>query len=589
MRSHSRRVATPVVAGAVWVAIASLLWREQLGAHLISIITGLGMVTAVPLGLLAASAGSRPSRFRKIAELTALPGGAIASVSLAIDPGTAAGAIAAIWLFPTASVALWGVSRFLSRGAWPIEELAIDAGLIYLPIAALWLLASRLGGTPLGFVEPIVSLTAVHFIYAGFGAAIFAGALGRCIGDAPKSRRLRRLYWLGAAGAIAAVPIVALGIWLSPAVELAGAILLALAMLKLAALGMTAAQTNLGSPTARMLVAAASSALLFTMGCAVIFAVGELRGVQILSIAEMVDFHGVVNAVAFVVGGLAGFALAAPLARYSGSRAPFSRLSGDLAPAAAQPEKSIGADFFDRIDAVVGEDNPPHGLIDSLEEYARPQLNPQFVDLAIRRFYERTADYRIAVVPKWRWYARPLAGLFRRWSRRVGQLGLPFDPVADSEMQSRLAWLSPDIDGRDHPRAWVRTYTGSGEVVYAAAYATHETAAVPYMNIAFPLPRGNMTSILRVDFYGGGGLAITTRRAGDDHGDEGIFLVRGRRALRMPANETIYVVARREAKHLGLTRPPKEAAKATAVARHDLWVFGIKVLELEYWLTPRAL
>jgi hypothetical protein len=294
----------------------------------------------------------------------------------------------------------------------------------------------------------------------------------------------------------------------------------------------------------------------------------------------MVDFHGVVNALAFVVAGLCGFAIAAPLARYSGSRAPFSRLAGD--------GKRIGADYFDRVGAVVASDTAPRGLIDSLADYARPQLNPQFVDLAIRRFYEKTGDYAISVVPRWRWFARPAAALFRRRARRVGQLGLPFDPVADAEMESRLAWLTAEVDGRDHPRAWVRTYRESGEVVYAAAYATHVSAGVPYMNIAFPLPSGNMTSVLRVDFYGGGGLAVTTRRAGSDHGDEGIFWVRGRRALRLPMNETITVVARREAKQLGLGTPPEGASRATAVARHDLWVFGVKVLELEYWLTPRS-
>jgi len=336
-------------------------------------------------------------------------------------------------------------------------------------------------------------------------------------------------------------------------------------------------QAALASTTARALVAAASSALLFTMACAVLYAVGEVRGKQILSIAEMVDFHGVINALGFVIAGLAGFALAAPLSRYSGSRAPFSRLAGD---------KTIGADFFDDIGAVVGGDNPPRGLIDSLEDYARPQLNPQFVDLAIRRFYERTSDYSIAVVPRWRWYARPFAALARRWSRRVGQLGLPFDPISDAEMKTRLAWLRSDIDGRDHPRAWVRTYLETGEVAYAAAYSTHETAGVPYMNIAFPLPNGNMSSVLRIDFFGGGGLAVTTRRSASDTGDEGIFWVRGQRALRLPMNETIYVVARREAKQLGLSVPPEGAGNATAVARHDLWVLGLKVLELEYWLTP---
>ena len=562
----------PVLAGALWVAIAALVWGDRLGAHLVELVCGLGLITAVPLGLAASAAGARPSRFRTIAELSALPLGAVAAGSLVRHPSAVTGAIAAVWVVPATAAALWGVSRIARRGLRPIEELAIDAGLIYLPVGALWLIAGRAGATPLGFVEPLVTLTAIHFTYAGFGAAVFAGVLGRCL---PPSR----VYDTGALAAVAAVPVVALGIWLSPALELAGALALAAGLMALAACGLKAAHFALESATSRALVAAASTALLFSMSCAAIFAAGELRGEPLLSIAEMVDLHGVVNALAFVIAGLAGLALAAPAPRHDGSRAPFSRLAG------AGP---IGADFFDRIGAVVGRSNPPRGLIDSLDDYARPELNPQFVDLAIRRFYEKTGDYAICVVPRWRWFARPAAALWRRFSRRVGQLGLPFDPVSDGEMNSELAWLEGAVDGRDHPRGWVRTYAATGEVVYAAAYATHETDGVPYMNIAFPLPRGNMSSILRVDFHGGGGLAVTTLPAGRDSGDEGVFWVAGDRALRLPVNETIYVVARREATRLGLSDPPEGAAGATVVARHDLWIFGLKVLELEYWLTPRS-
>ena len=51
-------------------------------------------------------------------------------------------------------------------------------------------------------------------------------------------------------------------------------------------------------------------------------------------------------------------------------------------------------------------------------------------------------------------------------------------------------------DGRTNVRAWVRWYADTGEAIYAAAYATHALGSQVYMNIAFPLPLGNLTSIL---------------------------------------------------------------------------------------------
>ena len=37
-------------------------------------------------------------------------------------------------------------------------------------------------------------------------------------------------------------------------------------------------------------------------------------------------------------------------------------------------------------------------------------------------------------------------------------------------------------DGRSNVRAWVRTYIGSGNAVYVAAYANHSDGKKTYMN-----------------------------------------------------------------------------------------------------------
>src|SRR4029077_12231627 len=108
--------------------------------------------------------------------------------------GVAAGALASAWLLVTIVIAARGIARLHGRGLRDLADLAIDAGMFLLPVGGGWLVLSRLGVRPLGFEEPIVLLTAVHFHYAAFTTLILIGLSGRRL----ETRRTYRAVVMGA-------------------------------------------------------------------------------------------------------------------------------------------------------------------------------------------------------------------------------------------------------------------------------------------------------------------------------------------------------------------------------------------------------
>ena len=105
------------------------------------------------------------------------------------------------------------------------------------------------------------------------------------------------------------------------------------------------------------------------------------------------------------------------------------------------------------------------------------------------------------------------------------------------------------------------------------------------MNISFPLPAGNLTSILRVDPHptDRGGLVLSTLPRKDGHGDEGIYFANRLRPFRLPFNETITVWQNdivQEGLHFS-GPATTDTEHASINARHDMWLFGIHFLTLD--------
>ena len=494
----------------------------------------------VPLGFLLIA---RPDRYGRLpvtyrlARWLMAPAAILAAASFYTD-----GLLTIPWLVFGLLCGCYGLARLLPRGFKHPEELAIDAGLLFLPVGCTWLTLSALEVRPLGFSEEIVMLTAVHFHYAGFTAMVIMGMTGRVL-PLP-----RFCLW----GAIAGISLLALGIAFSPVLEIAAAVLLAAALLWVAWLQVL---------TSRRLLALAGLSLGVGMVLAGVYAAGEFLERPLLTIPQMVISHGVFNALGFGLLGTIGWFALHPKSRRPEAGIPFSRLPGTL---------RIGAGYFERVNAVRAE-HQPAGLVDSLDEYARPDFDTGAVAPAIRAFYERTAEHALTVIPCWRpgfW----LGGrVFRFFANLAGQLCLPTGVQAgETQVGSRILAVDDAVDGRTRVRGWVRTYAGTGRAIYVAAYSTHCYRDVTYMNIAFPLPRGSLASILRLDSIPGGGVLLTTLHAEKTDGDQGVFYANRLLPIRLPMNETIRV----------WTEDGKVAA------RHDMWLFGIRFLTLEYAITP---
>lgn len=227
------------------------------------------------------------------------PAAAALAASQAFAPGALAAALAVPWLLLTLLVALLGMLRAAERGGGPAAELTIDFGLCYLAVGGAWTFASRAGIEPLGFSEPWVLLTAVHFHFAGLVLPVVTGRLARHL-PGP----------LGTTNAITValgVPLVAIGITAAkaghPDVDLALAlVLVAGAALTVVQLGRVAVRTE--QRAERILAATAGLALALGMTLVVVYAMTKWNGAPALSLAAMVATHAPLQVFGFALPAL---------------------------------------------------------------------------------------------------------------------------------------------------------------------------------------------------------------------------------------------------------------------------------------------
>jgi hypothetical protein len=551
-----------------------------------------GVCVVIPLGVaLALPPDRRATRLAWAALAVVVPlGGACAAASLWLDAGDAgAVALACVFLASCVACAWLGVARFLAWGTKPREELAVDTGLVSLVVAGVWLVIDRTGQPFMGFASPVTLMTAVHFVFAGFAAALVAGLAGRL------ARGRARAAWGLAAFVVAIGPaLVGVGFVGSPIVEGASAVVLALGMLLLGIVLVTLPGV---AAAVRALLAVASASLVVTMAFAALFALRRVAPDVAPSWERMAHMHGVLNALGFALCGLLAFTIVdmrralAPRARKLG--VPFSRLTST---------GRVTTKFFE--DNGLVDTSPartaPRGIVDDLALFARDGFDVRAVDDDVRAFYERTGAHALLLRPKWQPGWSVGGRLFRSLMRPIGQLGLPVDPTLDDAMTARLLPLDDVADGRPalgaHPgvRAWLRHFTDTGETLYAAAYGTHAHDGVTYMNIGFPLPFTNFTSVLRMDPLpshmdasrladrGRGGLALTTH----GEGDVGVYLSTRFGALRLPIDETVCVWSARHGDD-GIA-PMAGAENTTVFARHTMWMLGMRFLVIDYFLIART-
>jgi hypothetical protein len=310
-----RRHHISALAGALaWLPLLLLLPAEPPTIALITRLLLLAVLVFVPLALgLAATGCSAPDvgRLRLAVRVQPFVAAAVAAAFL-LPAGMLAGLLASSWLLFAGIVALLGVMRLFDHDLRDAAELCIDVSLLLLPIGGFWLTMARFGARPLGFGDTIVLLTAVHFHYAGFALLMLAGLAGR------RLRSGAPMVWgsfrLVAAGLIAGVPLVALGITFSRALEILAVLLLASSVLALALLTLGAVVPQLARRAARALLAISALASVATMLLAVGYAGGSIVGLA-LTIPQMVLAHGALNAFGLVLCGLLAWTL--ELSEYS--------------------------------------------------------------------------------------------------------------------------------------------------------------------------------------------------------------------------------------------------------------------------------
>ncbi|MGB9336552.1 MAG: YndJ family protein [Candidatus Acidiferrales bacterium] len=309
-----------VIGGGIWLAIVLAgQISGRFGRSWIELLLLFAPMVIVPLGLEVTRQLDSESRARspeKLAGRIQLPAALAAAFSFYSGSQFVTAGLAALWLaFATILAAgrVWRIFRTRSRS---FGELSALLAFVYLVVGAAWFVASRLRWHPMDFREPIVLLTAVHFHYAGFAAAI----LVRALWDNLKRGLVRSLLFpVAALGALSGPALLAAGFVIGPTLKLIAALLVALGEIALAACFATALPgTTQASARILLFVSAASVAL--AMCLAALWALGEFPRQPFLDIARMAAWHGSLNAFGFTFCGLTAFACCQPTWRFGKGR-----------------------------------------------------------------------------------------------------------------------------------------------------------------------------------------------------------------------------------------------------------------------------
>ena len=427
--------------------------------------------------------------------------------------------------------------RAAGRARVPASEKALFGAHVFLVGGAVWLFAYASRVPLLGFVDAWALLTAAHFHAAGFGALAFTALVHRATGRAGLLLVLHPM----------AFTLVAIGLSGTPHVDRIGVtVYVAVFLVQVRAVR----RARLAAP-----IWFAAIVPLPAIALAVAWAWGS----RALALESMASTHGAANALGHVLLGLVGFARTDVHPSVPPLQVPLSRLRARF---------RVGADFLARFAPRVPAEHA--GISDDLRAYTRSDFDPAALDPQIRRFYERTSDYELEVVPRWGPGFRLAGRLWSACAARLGQLGLPAPDRGPESMDSRFLDIDDHLDGRRGVRGWVRLWSRTRRPVYVATYAESVASnGARVMNIAFPLPGCNMTSLLHLEHDGDRGLKLTSLGGGD----QGVYLVWRGRPLRLPLDETIRV------------HPSAGGQELSAV--HEMWFCGLPSLTLRYRIWRR--
>lgn len=298
-----------LIGAVIWVGLLVAEREHWLELEWIDLLFLFAPLVIVPLGLELTSRieGDITTPIaERVARVIQLPCALAAVASFFLQRGMLASVLAGAWLVFCGLLALGAVSR-ISSGAFRSLDSALPVfSFLYLPVGAAWLVASRFGLTPLGFQEPIVLLTAVHFHYAGFAAPLLARSSRLVFVESQKNVLRAILLNTIASGVVIGPGLLAAGFITGPRVKLAAAVLLAASEFGLA-IAFLFALGRVADAAAKVLIALASLSVAVAMVLAALWAVGEYPLQPFVHLAEMARFHGTANAFGFTLCGLVGW------------------------------------------------------------------------------------------------------------------------------------------------------------------------------------------------------------------------------------------------------------------------------------------
>ncbi|MCK0472270.1 YndJ family protein [Halalkalibacter sp. APA_J-10(15)] len=490
-------------------------------------------------------------------------GSLMAFISFFFSPGVLAGMVSVGWLLWTGIVFVYGFIRLAARGLALLEEMSIDIGLMYLLLGGGWFTLSQFGIDVMNFGSLIILLTAIHFHYSAFVTPIFLGLLGRVLRE---NEYMPITYRLATIGVMISPIGVAVGITYSRLVEFTFVVLFVLCLWMYTLLVIKYVRKKQAHLVGYLLISLSGLILLFTMFLAFYYGLGRLLRVDLILIPDMVTLHGIGNAFGFVLIGVLGWLIILPKMSMNIYGIPFSHITGKW---------KIGANFFERNQ--LKADSRYQGLMDDLSLFDQYDFDPHRVNDEIRQFYENPLSFKLVSKTYWHKGFRLLSKLYKWISRKMEQIDLPLhDQKEELEVNSKLIAIDPNEDGRERPRAWIRTDKESGKAVFVASYSYHTYGEKKYLNIALPLPLGQMTAVLRFENnefeHGDDGLVLTSQPNKFGKGDEGIYYVTKWFVIRLPLDERFQLRV-------------EDGSESILKANHRMWLCGKHFLTIDYWIS----
>jgi YndJ-like protein len=294
-----------LLGGAVWFVLAAGTWSgwPQLGVIELLFLLAPWIVVPLAASLIPSLDNSEsPAAWCPASKWIIFAAAALATISFFPPTGILAASFACAWLLVCASFAVRGWRRLWRYRAHSFSQFCFAAGEAYLIVGGTWLVASRLGLQPVGFQEPIVLLTAVHFHFAGFLSAVLAGLTS----DRLSGTRWSKPLSAALAGVVVGPGFLGLAFLVGPKVKLAAVILIVVGQFGLAT-GMTRVALGNVNPVARAMLLLSSGCVVAGMALAASWALGEYPLQSFVELGRMERIHGSLNAIGFGICGLIGW------------------------------------------------------------------------------------------------------------------------------------------------------------------------------------------------------------------------------------------------------------------------------------------